>query len=234
LRWRCATPGTDARLLRCLGECGIRAAAPLGDRSDEGSALVAVVGIMGLLAVAAGALLLLTSTEIASSGHHRDAQEMAFAAEAGLAVGIRELQEAPDWSDVLAGVRQAAFRDATVTPTLVDGTSVDLADLTAALQAESDALSNFGADNPRWRLFAYGPARNLAPAAASSTAYLVIWIADDAADADGNPEADTNAVLQVRADSVGPRFARRGVAAAVRRTDPAPAGLHVLTWRRVR
>jgi hypothetical protein len=200
---------------------------------EAGAALVAVVGIMGLLAVAAGALLLLTSVEVVSSSHHRDALEVAFAAEAGLALGVRELQDLPLWTDALAGTSLAGFRDATVTPVLADGSVADLASLTVAVQAESDALAAFGADNPQWRLFAYGPAGSLVPAS-SSIAYLVIWIADDGADGDGNPWADANDILQLRADSLGPRFARRGVAASVRRADAAPAGLHVLTWRRVR
>jgi hypothetical protein len=232
---RCAT-SPDARILdgRALRVTWRPAAGREAGQREAGSALIAVIGILGLLAVASGALLFLTSIEVVSSAHHRDAQELAYAAEAALAVAVLELQVMPSWTNALAGAALPAFRDLTQMPALADGSLADLASLTVALQAESDALGSFGPDTPRWRLFAYGRAGSLAPAAATSIAYLVIWIADDAGDADGNPEADANGILQVRADALGPRFARRGVAASIRRADPAPAAVRVLTWRRAR
>jgi hypothetical protein len=227
--WRCAMFRESSCCRRAgRGSVGGHAGA------DTGSALVAVVGLLGLLAVAASALLLLTSIEVTSAGHHRDAQELAHAADAALALGVRELQVIPTWTGALAGSSLADFRDTTLTPGLADGTVANLTELTAAVQAESDAAGSFGADTPRWRLFAYGPASSLGPSAHVSQAYLVIWIADDAADGDGNPEADANAIVSVRAEALGARFARRAVAASVRRADPAPSGLHLLEWRRLR
>jgi hypothetical protein len=60
---------------------------------------------------------------------------------------------------------------------------------------------------------------------------VVVWIADDPADVDANPLADSGVgpggewrpggcVLAVRAEAFGPRFAHRAVVATVARPTP--------------
>jgi hypothetical protein len=78
-----------------------------------------------------------------------------------------------------------------------------------------------------------------------STAYVVLWIADDAEDADGDPLADSNDRLLLHAEAFGVRSARRRIEATVGRevrTDgtepnPPPGGggteVRMITWRQV-
>jgi hypothetical protein len=78
-----------------------------------------------------------------------------------------------------------------------------------------------GLDARGWRLFAFGPLSRLqAQDSQRSTAYLVVWIADDPA---GDP-----AVLAVRAEAFGPGGTRRAVEAVISQSS----GL--LSWNEVR
>ena len=61
---------------------------------------------------------------------------------------------------------------------LRDGRSIDLADATSQANGEPRP---WGANNPRWQLFAYGPLGG---------AYVIVWAGDDPAETDGDPGRD--------------------------------------------
>jgi hypothetical protein len=56
---------------------------------------------------------------------------------------------------------------------------------------------------------------------------VLVWIADDPAEDDGDRAADTNGILLVRAEAIGENGSRRSIEAAVRRAgidDPTTSG----------
>jgi hypothetical protein len=153
-----------------------------------------------------------------------------YAAEAAAETALAGLAQASSWNDVLSGATPSTFRDGTLTPMLTAGQRLDLAALTSALQAASDADARRGADNPRWRLFVYQPLAGLTRSA-SATDYVVAWVADDAAEVDGDPLADANDIVTIRAQALGPQGRQRTVETTVTKDD---VGIKILSWREVR
>jgi hypothetical protein len=73
--------------------------------------------------------------------------------------------------------------------------------------------------------------------------YVVVWIADDPDDLDGDPSLDSNDIVIVRSEAFGIRGGRRAVEATILREsalDGAAAGgvsrsdVSVIAWREVR
>jgi hypothetical protein len=197
----------------------------------------ALLAALGLGVVALG------DTEAAITANYRAATASLYAADAAAARAVADLGGLADWSDVLAGTVTSTFVDANPAPTLPSGETADLAALTRDWQRRSDRASHWGADNPVWRLFASGPlaaATGVVPA--PDPAYLVVWVADDPGDNDGDPLVDSNGVVMLRSQALGPRRATRAVTLTVARPEPTgnvttsagPAGLRILTWREVR
>ena len=52
------------------------------------------------------------------------------------------------------------------------------------------AARPWGANNPRWRLFLYGPLASLVPLRFPPPIYVLVWAGDDGREADGAPETD--------------------------------------------
>jgi hypothetical protein len=132
--------------------------------------------------------------------------------------------------------------DGAVAAPLGDGTFVPLAQLTAARQAESDAFYADTPDRPVWQLLAHAPLDRLTGAA--PPVYVIVWIADDVDEADGDPLHDSNGVLMLHAEALGLRGARRRVEVTVAResqaeaTVPSPDGdpatrseVGIVSWR---
>ena len=202
---------------------------------DRGAALVIVLLLMVLLAVLAGALITVSTTETLIGAAHRQAQEAAHGADAALERALLDLARLPDWSVVLAAPPANAlstFDDGAAAPIGPDGRRIDLALLTAARQRESDSRDGplFGADSPQWRLFAHAPIQNLAASVAPVPVYLVVWVADDGMDGDGDPSRDANQRVIVHATALGAGGTSRSVEAAIGRT---PEGvLRLRSWHR--
>jgi len=211
--------------------------------------LLCALMITALVATLGGALVVLVAAETSISANHRDALEAVYAADAGVERAIGDLRTLIVWQDVPGAAEVDAppdFRDGAVAPGLSDGTILDLARLTLERQAGSNAVYPPGPDRPIWRLFAHAPIDRLLPAGAiRSPTYVVLWVADDVDDGDGDPLRDANGVLVVRAEAFGMRGIRRRIEATVARdvpdgseSHPAEAGaqrseVRMICWREV-
>jgi PilX N-terminal len=207
-------------------------------RDDRGAALVVAILIAALMTAVASALLTTTTTETLIGGAHRASQETLYAADAALERAIGALASISDWSAVLAapaGTLMAPFDDGQAAPIAPDGRRLDLVRLLAARQAASNSLYGpgvFGADSPRWRL--YGRAalsRVLGSNLAAQPAYLLVWLADDGADGDGDPGRDSNGQVALYVDGFGPAGARRAIEAGISRSGPGVVRL--VSWKEV-
>jgi hypothetical protein len=201
-------------------------------RDDRGSALILVLIAAGLLAALGVGLVMLGSTDGMIATNFRTTGEALYAADAAAERAIQDLVLVANWSDSLSGTVPSTFVDGTLTPTLASNQPLDLIALTADLQRQSDASASWGPNNPRWRLFAYGPLSQLTGTGLiPSSAYLVSWIADDPAETDGDPMSDGNRTVMLRARAYGLFGSTRGVDVALARTGPGRAGVRVLSWR---
>ena len=208
--------------------------------NDRGSAVVLAL----LLAVLLGAI----AAALAGADHdgdvdQRTASDMArrprTGAEAALERALHDLAAMADWSAALSappGNATSTFDDGETVPRTPAGRSLDLARLTSDRQAESDARAGpdvFGADSPEWRLFAHAPLTALLRGPGLDLPlYLVVWVADDEWDGDGDPTADRNRRILVRAQAFGAGGTRRSVEARVGRTGGGD--LQLIVWREPR
>jgi len=213
---------------------------------ERGVALLLAIVLVLLLVAIGGAVSIATRTETLIAANFRESREALYAAEGAIALAVRDLAAAPDWGAVLSGALASSFTDgAAIGPrTLPGGGTVVLCcgrpSLTDDVQQRAHGGQSWGADTPQWQLFAWGPSSGwLAPGRIVSAMYLVVWVADDTADADGNPAADTNGILELHAHALGPNGGRRVVEVLVQRPPaggggPPPPGLRILSWREMR
>jgi hypothetical protein len=206
-------------------------------RFDEAGAALIVALLIALMIGAIGAVLVaLATTERTISAAYRHVHEAKYGAEAAAELALHNLAPVADWSEVLAVPptnRTASFVDLTLFPAAPGGRTLDLAALTTDRQRESDARDGserFGADSPQWRLFAYASLTSaVAPADPVVPLYLVVWVADDAVDGDGDPSVDLNGIILIHAEAFGSGNSRRAVEAAIGRA--ADGSLRLLSWQ---
>jgi hypothetical protein len=212
---------------------------------DRGSALLCVLMIAALLGVAGAALALVVASEASISGNYQAAQQSLYAADAGVERAIGELRVLSTWQTIpaMAGSLAADFNDGQSTARAPDGSLLDFAQMTARRQSQSDAIYAPAPDRPRWQLFGHAPLNRMVPGAGSSLPYVVVWMADDPDDRDGDPSLDSNDILMVRAEAFGVRAGRRAVEATIRREEAIdaeqPGGVmrsdvRIVAWREVR
>lgn len=212
-------------------------------RAERGNALVMVLGGILLLSAMGLGLVLLSTTETLSSGNARRASQTLYAAEAGIERALPDLLGAADWSAVVGGRLSSGFLDGAPggERLLADGRRisldavVNLANCGSAggcTPAAMDAVTEdrpWGRNNPRWRLFAYGPfSALLPPGERMPQEYLVVLVADDPAETDDDPLSDGRpgaspgaGTLLLRAEAFGLTGAHRVVEATVVRGVPA-------------
>jgi hypothetical protein len=195
---------------------------PLGRRlrDERGTALIIALLSTVLLTALGMMLVVVSTTETMITSNYRNSHEALYAADAAVERVVQDLLTVPRWNDVLAGQVQSGFIEGTLTPTLPSGGQLNLADATASLQADTDALDLWGANNPLWRLYAYGPVRDLLPTGTiNSPMYVAVWVGDDPSEEDGNPQSDTNGVLTLHARAYGPSGTLKIVEVTVARTS---------------
>ena len=214
-------------------------------RRDDGMALVIALMTLLLLSALGAALVMTTSTETLIAGNFRNANEGLYAADAALERAMDDLLTVPDWNQLLGGAVQSAFIDGAPggARTLPDGSTLDLTQvlnmancnkLTTCSVADMTANTTtrpWGANNPRWNLYAYGKISDILPnSTINSPYYAIVMIADDPSETDGDPTKDGNpsltpgpnlgaGVLAMRAEAFGPRGAHKVVELTLARTD---------------
>src|SRR4029453_9735813 len=124
-------------------------------------------------------------------------------------------------NDILSGTVQSTFVDGDVATakTIPGGGTVRLALARPPPQASTDNVNAWGANNPQWKLYSWGPLSNLLPDdPIDSPMYVALWIADDPAETDNDAAADSNGTLTLHAEAYGPSGSRRVVEVTVART----------------
>lgn len=203
--------------------------------NERGAAVVIALVITMLLAVLGAGMLTLTTTETMIAASYRHAQEASYGAEAALERAMTDLATIADWNVVVATPNvMSSLNDGARSVRLPDGLVVSVAALSADRQRESDDISGpamYRADNPQWRLFAHAPIEDLLSSPATAPPlYLLVWVADDGSDGDGDPTRDSNGRVIVHAEARGAGGARRGVEAVITRSGNGV--LRVLGWQR--
>lgn len=233
-----------------------------GVRAEDGFAII--VAMMGLLMMSAlgMALVLSTSIETMIAGNFRDGAAAMYAADIVAAHAVRELSTTTDWTSVLAGTMRSSLGDGAPEGlrALDDGSTIDLTEIvnlsncgTRAACSDVDlsathAARPWGANNPRWRLFAWGRLADLLPVTGVNVVnagfYVVLLVADDPAETDGDPLTDGSGpnpgsgVLMLRAEA----FGTGGIHAVVEQTvarvppddlsrNPGLLDIRVVSWR---
>jgi hypothetical protein len=242
-------------------------------RDERGAALlVALMAI--LLTMALGtALILSAGIESKITRNFRARAEALYAADAALEHTLDEVRAIGDWNAVLSGLLSSAFADGPPNGirVLADGRPLDLGEVvnlancrqtapcsSAAMDAPT-AERPWGANNPRWTLFAWGFLTDLLQETGSPF-YVVTMVGDDSSENDGDPLLDGSTPctqgqavacnpgtgrIELRAEAFGPFGAHKVLEATISRSDPGgreadyndginQTGARILSWREVR
>jgi hypothetical protein len=227
---------------------------------QSGVALVIVLLAIGALSATAMGLALSSTIVRLTGANHDESVVLANASESALELAARELAMTVNWNSVLLGIQASTLVDGPPGPRdVAPGVAVDLVTLTNQLTCGQQLLCTdaqvrastrerpWGENNPRWRLFVHqllppAPMPRLMPAV-----YVVVWLADDAAEIDGDPLADGaepeqpgRYIVRARAESFGPRGGRHAIEAELARVCVAEEagercrpGIRVQSWRTV-
>jgi hypothetical protein len=201
-----------------------------GVRAETGVALIVVLLVASFVAVVGlGLSLVLTIGQLAAR-NHREAAVLQAAAHAGIDLAADALA-VDDWQAVLGGSLVAAGADGRPEGVrMVDAEPIDLAGEThllncgrrdpcsAAERSANTAERPWGANNPLWRLYLFGPLASLVTLRGAGATYLLVWVADDSRETDDRPEVDGGEepgrhVLRARAMALGRAGSRRVVEA---------------------
>jgi hypothetical protein len=194
--------------------------------NDEGTALIIALMSMLLLTALAAAVVMVSSTEVKIAGNYNNAQETLYAADAAVERVVQDLLLIPRWNDILSGSVKSALIDGSdsVSKAVPGGSRILLCcsatSATGQIQALTDTANLWGANNPRWKLFAYAPLKDMLPdVEIDSPSYIAVWIADDPAEIDDDPLADTNGTLTLHAEAFGPTGTHKVIEVTVARTS---------------
>jgi hypothetical protein len=226
---------------------------------EKGSALVLALMAVLVMATVGSALVLIAVTETRISASVAAGVEAFYGADAAIERALVDLAALGNWDDALSGATVSTLTDGPPRGIRVyAGERIDLDEATNMLRcARRIACTNadiatvtadrpWGANNPKWQLYAWG---QLGPAVGGDSGpYVVVWVADDPGETDGDPLHDgTTAdnpgrgMLALTAHAYGLSGTRRAIEATITRTTGAdgagagpPAPVHVVSWREVR
>lgn len=226
-------------------------------RREDGFAVI--VAMMGLVMIGAlgTALVLATSVETMIARSFRDGAGALYAADAAAAHATQELSATADWTTVLTGSTRSVLVDGMPDGVrrLDDGSTISLTEILnlancgkmTACSGEdliaTDSDRAWGTNNPHWQLFAWGRLADLVGVA--SPFYVIVLVADDPAETDGNPLVDGSGsgnpgsgVLALRAEAFAPGGRHGVVEMTVARiepdeldSNPEPRRVRVVSWR---
>ncbi|MGH9387116.1 MAG: hypothetical protein ACRD2N_22840 [Vicinamibacterales bacterium] len=206
--------------------------------AESGMTLVAVLVATGFFSAVAFGLALVVSTSLRVDSNYVDALVMLNAAEAGLELAARDLATEADWRMVLSGAKHGSLVDGAPSgaKSIPAGGIVSLSGQTnlincghisACTDAQMDAISQdrpWGADNPRWQPYLFGPLPSLGSFMRDVPLYLIVWVGDDGDEVDGDPLSDGSngpgpgrGVVRLRSEVFGASGVRRAVEALVKR-----------------
>jgi hypothetical protein len=225
---RCAHAVPDRRLAR-----------------QQGSALIVAVLAVLLLTAFTLALVLTTSTEVTIAANFRAGRQALHGADAALERAMQDAATLHDWNAVLARHATSGFIDGPPVGqrAVPGGATIDLAEVvnlancgkrSGCSTADMDASTTerpWGANNPRWQLYGYGPVNGLLPASVlNSPLYVVVMVGDDSSENDNDPETDGlsqgnpgSGVVTLRAEAFGAAGTHRVIEATVARAVAAGA-----------
>ena len=230
------------------------------ERNDGAALLVVVMAIAFIMAVGA-ALQMTTSSEVAIAGNFRRSIGALYAADGAIERAIEDLAAVGDWNMLFAGVIASTFIDGPPggLRILADGTTIDLEQQVSLANcgksgpcsaAEMRAITAdrpWGANNPEWRLYAYGHLDDAMPLSSGikSPYYVVVMVGDDPSENDNDPMRDGDGagnpgagVVSMRAEAFGPRGTHKIVEAtfstSYNEDGSRQAGMRMLSWREVR
>ena len=228
--------------------------------NDRGIALIMVILVTAFLSALGAGLILAVFMDRLANGNMSGSVAMLFAADAAIELAARDLSQVDDWNAVLTGARQSSFTDGAPggVRDIPGGGVVDLTASTNLLNCgkvtnctlpQMTANSRerpWGANNPRWRLYAFGPMEHLADLAQPAACYLAVWIADDAREEDADPLTDGEAgaaghgIVRVYAEAFGHAGSRRAIEAELARAcrgggvGACLPGIRVQSWQELR
>jgi hypothetical protein len=232
--------------------------------SQSGVALVIAVMTMTLVLAVGLALTLLAMTDAKIAAGYRDGSEALSAAEGAIELVMQEFRSAAGWTPILDGRAVSRFVDGAPEGRrrLADGRSIDLAAVTGAVvcgratcsDADMDAKTGdrrWGANNPRWRLYAYGTLDGMVGRPLGSRSYVVVWVGDDPAENDGDPLLDGGSprgcdpadpvcinpgagIIVVRAQAFAADGVSRSMEVTLSMRKPRDGGPRIVSWRAVR
>jgi hypothetical protein len=227
--------------------------------SARGIALVLAILVTSFLTAIGLGLALIVMMDRLATGNLRGSVAMLYAADAVIELAARDLSRLEDWNAALTGQSRSTFTDGEPSGSrpIPGGGTVDLTAATNQLncgrpisctEAQMNANSKerpWGANNARWRLFTYGPMGNIVQFARPADCYLLVWVADDPREEDGDALSDADAdepghgVLRLRAEAYGAAGARRALEAELVRqclpeAGPCRARIRVQSWQELR
>jgi hypothetical protein len=206
-------------------------------------------------------LLLAVFMDRLASGNMAGSVAMLHAADAAIELAARDLSLEPDWDTVLSGANRSGFTDGLAggVRDIPGGGVIDLTALTNVLNcgkvancanAQMNANSRerpWGANNPRWQLYAFGPMDQFTQFAQPAACYLAVWVADDGREEDGDPLSDAvgegdsgHGIVRVHAEAFGMAGSRRAIEAELVRAcrgggvGACLPGIRVQSWQELR
>ena len=220
-------------------------------RDEQGVALIVALMAMMLMMALGTALVLTTMTEGKIANNYRAGTEALYAADAGVERVMQDILTVPDWNKILDGSLTSAFIDGPPSgKRTIAGGEIDLTEATnlvrcGKVETCGDADLNatppdrpWGANNPRWQLYAYGPMSDMLPTEGiDSQMYVVVWVADDPSETDNLPLKDGEpppgcdpktdltcvnpgrGVIAMLAHAYGPNGVQRAIEVTLARTD---------------
>jgi hypothetical protein len=227
--------------------------------TERGIALLMVVILTTFLSALGIGVMMAVFMDRLASRNMAGAVSMLYAADAGIEIAARDLARVDAWNTVLSGAVRSAFADGAPAGVRIipGGGAVDLSAATNMLNcgkassctaAQMNANSRdrpWGANNPRWKLYAYGPMAQLTHLVRPAPCYLAVWVADDYREQDGDALADApgdadpgHGIVRVHAEAFGVDGSRRIIEAELSRICPAPGGclpgIRVQSWQELR
>ena len=209
-----------------------------GRIDERGAALLLVIMLVLVLAAIGAAVSVASRTETLIAANFRQERELLYGAEGAVAHAVHDAAIHPDWSLLVSGSVVSSFTDGAAIGArrLPGGDLVTLCcgppSLTSDVQDRALGGRSWGADTPVWQLFAWGRAADWLPAGRIDSAlYVVVWLADDQDDGDGNPAVDTNGVVLLHGQALGPRGGRQVIDAVIGRGASASSPVRIISWR---